>query len=134
MSRPTPAKKSTRAADFVTVACKLPQGLKVKIDEKNIEVHLHGSNSPYAVAGHGLTDVKKDVWDAITEHFAEHKGAKWLHNGTVFAHAQKESASDEAEDRAKVDAGFDQINPNDPSSVHRAVQIDGARDPGEGAA
>jgi len=104
------AKNDTkRSATTVTVACKLPMGLAVKLPDGS-HLHLHGANSPWAVAGFGLTQgVSSDTWDFIKQ---EHAGAKWLVNGFVFAQSEHDSAVDQAKDEAERKAGFEPIDPN----------------------
>ena len=130
------ATKISRSTEFVTIACKLPQGLHVKIATKNIDFTLHGSNSPYAVAGFGLTEVKCATWEAVVEFYKDHPGARWLHNETVFAQNKREVAVDAATERKGFDAGFEPIDPNNPTKAARTsamIQVEGSRDPGEGS-
>lgn len=96
-----------RSADMLTIACKLPQGLRIPLPEAP-DVVLNGSTSPFALAGHGMTDVKAETWAAIEEKYAE---AAWLKNEVVFAMGDKESAVDKAEDRQGVKAGFEPVDP-----------------------
>lgn len=104
------AKKDTkRSATTVTIACKLPQGLIVHLAE-GPSIHLHGANSPWAVAGYGLTQgVDVDVWEAIK---LQHADAKWLVNGFVFANGEHDSVVDKATDEKDRKAGFEPIDPN----------------------
>lgn len=130
------ATKPARSSEYVSIACKLPQGLHVKVPEKGIDIKLHGSNTPFAVAGFGLTEVKTQVWEAIVEFYKDHPGAKWLHNETVFAQNKRESAIEAAEERKGFDAGFEAVDPNNPSKAARTsamIQVEGSRDPGEGS-
>lgn len=99
-----------RSAAFVTVACKLPSGLHIHLhDDKRTVVKLHGTHSPYALMGHGMTDIPAEQWAAIEEKYAE---SAWLKNEVVFAMSEKESAVDKAEDRQGERAGFEPIDPN----------------------
>jgi hypothetical protein len=126
----------SKASAFVTVACKLPQGLHIVIPDQKIDVRLHGTHSPYAVAGFGLTEVKADVWAAIEAFYSTHAGARWLHNGTVFAQVKHESAAAAAKENVKHDAGFEAVDPNNPNKAANAsamIQVEGSRDPGEGS-
>lgn len=110
-------KQISASGDFVTVACKLPQGLLVKLpaigEQRERTVKLHGRHSPYAVADHGMTQVKADTWAEIQMVYAD---AKWLENEHVFAMKDPDSASDKADDRKAEDAGFNPIDPNDPNA------------------
>lgn len=129
-----------KAAEFVTVACKIPQGLNVVIKddagEPIINVHLNGPHSAFAVAGHGMTQVRAEVWQQIVDYYKTHSGAKWLHNESVFVMADPESAADKADDRKSLDVGYNPIDPNKPGERARtgvAIQVEGAKDPGEGS-
>lgn len=119
------------AAGFVTVACRLPQGLIIELPDGS-ELKLHGTASAFAVAGHGMTQVKEDVWAFVQ---TMHADAKWLTSGAVFAMENPGEAAAKAKERKDVDAGFDPIDPSDPnaglpSSVK--IQKDGEDDPGMG--
>ncbi len=127
--------KVKRSADIVTVACRIPQGLTVKLPSGK-EVFLHGAASNYATAGHGMTQVKRALWDEIVDHYKDHPGAKWLHNESVFVSGDRDSAEDQAEDRKNLDVGYNPIDPNKPGQKARTgvtIQVEGQRDPGEGA-
>ena len=115
----TPNVKSTKKAsgtDMVVVACKLPQGLEIPVPNSKERVKLHGSQSPFAVAEHGMTDVKADIWAAIEEFYAEFA---WLKNETVFAMRDKSSVVDKAEEREDEKAGFEPI---DPAALPKSIQ------------
>lgn len=96
-----------KTADLVTVACKLPQGLTIPLPD-GTELKLNGMHSPFAIAGHGMTDVKSGVW-AIVE--AEYADKAWLKNELVFAMGDKDSAVDKAEERQGEKSGFDPVDP-----------------------
>lgn len=110
--------KTAAASDMVTVACKLPNGLEIAVPNSKERVKLHGFNSPFAVADHGMTDVKADIWAAIEEHYAEFA---WLKNEAVFAMRDKKSAVAKAEEREDEKVGFEPIDPNKlPGSIQKA--------------
>lgn len=93
----------------VTVACKLPNGLH--LDHAGKRVTLNGAHHKDAVAGHGLTTVDKDFWDAWS------KAHEWYHpvkHKHVFAHAQESNTKAEAKERAKEKTGFEGIDPKNP--------------------
>lgn len=114
---------SKRSASTVTIACKLPQGLRVRL-ENGPEVHFHGANSPWAVAGYGLTQgVDVDTWEAVKAQYAE---ATWLVNGFVFANGDHDSVVDQATDEKDRQAGFEAI---DPKQMPGNIQVEGANDP-----
>lgn len=123
------ARKPAAPTDTLTIACKLPQGLHIKVPGTKIDIRLHGMHSPYAVAGHGMTrGIKAEDWAKVQEVYAE---ALWLKNEFVFATTTPESAADKAEEREKVNAGFDPIDPEDPASARGAgaIQPEGDPDP-----
>lgn len=103
--------RNSKTADMVTVACKLPQGLTIPLPD-GTTLTLNGTHSPFAIAGHGMTDVKSGVW-AIVE--AEYASAPWLTNELVFAMGDKDSAVDKAEDRKNEKTGFDPVDPLKPA-------------------
>lgn len=96
-----------RSADMLTIACKLPQGLSIPLPD-GAHLKLHGTHSPYALMGHGMTDVKAATWALVEEQHAE---SAWLKNEVVFAMGDKESAVDKAEDRVDAKAGFEPVDP-----------------------
>ena len=123
------ARKPAAPSDTLTIACKLPQGLDIQLPQHRIFLKLHGPHSPFAVAGHGMTrGVKAGDWAIIQDVF---KDAAWLKNEFVFAMPDPESAADKAEDREKVNAGFDPIDPFAPATARGAgmIQPEGEPDP-----
>lgn len=111
------------SAKYVTVACKLPQGLHIRLEDGQV-VKLNGSASPYAIGGYGLTqNIPADTWAAIQ---AQHAEAKWLVNEFVFANGDAKSVDAQAAEMAGENAGFDPIDPN---KLPDAIQPDGANDP-----
>lgn len=110
-----------RATEGLSIACKLPSGLHIKHESLGIDLKLHGSHSPYAVAGHGITrGVPVDTWNAIK---TLHADAAWLQNEVVFATTDPESAADKAEEREEARAGFEPI---DPEKLPRGIENPGA--------
>lgn len=106
-----------RSADMLTIACKLPQGLHIPLPDGS-KLVLNGAHSPFAIAGHGMTDVKADVWAGVEEQYAE---AAWLENELVFAMGDKESAVDKAEDNVDNKSGFEPVDPkNLPKGIAKA--------------
>jgi hypothetical protein len=128
-------RKSQSAGDFVSVACKLPQGLNIMHpDTGALLVKIHGCASPYAVAGHGMTQVRADTWALVEKHYgADGMNAKWLSSEAVFAMNKPEDASDKAEDLKDERRGFEQIDPRDPNSglpASMRIQAEGGEDKG----
>jgi hypothetical protein len=125
------ARKNVASTDTVTVACKLPSGLRIIIHEHNIDIQLHGAGSPFAIGGHGMTQgIPADKWAIVEE---VHKETKWLTSGAVFAMNKPQDASDKAVERQDVRIGFEGIDPKDPNSgLPRSmrIQADGEADLG----
>jgi len=123
--------KKRAGNDMVRVACKLPQGITVRIppvgDNRERFIKLHGRYSRFAVAEHGMTNVSADDWLAIQ---MCHADALWLQNEHVFALPDADSVADKAEERADVNAGFNKIDPKNPNETRGAsiIQPEGAAD------
>lgn len=111
------ARTSNKSADMVTVACKLPQGLTIPLPD-GTSLTLHGINSPFAIAGYGMTDVQAGVW-AIVE--AEYADKAWLKNEIVFAMGDKDSAVDKATERQSEKSGFEPVDPLKPGNITPAA-------------
>lgn len=110
-------RRNAKAQPGLTIACKLPTGLHIKIPELKIDLKLHGSHSAYEVAGHGMTrGVDAAMWAKIEAHYAD---AAWLKNGFVFASTSPESAADQAEEREDEKSGFEPI---DPDALPRGIE------------
>lgn len=103
--------KTARSAQTVSIACKLPQGLEIHLPDMPQPVKLHGFTSPFALAGHGITQgIPVDVWEAIKVRYAD---AAWLKNGHVFANGDPKDTNAEATERKGVKAGFEPVDPNE---------------------
>lgn len=125
------AQKKVASSDTLTVACKLPSGLHIQIPEHGISIKLHGSGSPFAIGGHGMTQGVNAAQWAIVEEI--HKDTKWLTSEAVFAMNKPQDASDKAVDQKDNRVGFEGIDPNDPNSgLPRSmrIQADGGDDLG----
>ncbi len=135
-----------RASQYVTVACKLPQGMVIPVQGLQHPIKLHGQHSPFAQFGYGMTEVKADVWEQILKQYGEKEGvnrqgekciipqAAWLANRVVFAHADTKSTTSEAKEREKHRVGFEAVNPRDkadPNFASGKIQNEGADDPGQ---
>lgn len=105
----------------VTVACKLPNGHVLHHGET--AVVLNGSNHARAVAGFGLTEnVDEGFYKAWEENARKNKYAPFM-AGLIFAHAKRDSAEAQAEEKEAVKTGFEPmpqeeagIKPNDKDS------------------
>jgi hypothetical protein len=70
---------------------------------------LHGAQSPYAIAGHGMTrNVPLADWQTVQ---ALHADAAWLRNEFVFMMRDPQDASDKAAEREDIPLGFEPIDP-----------------------
>ena len=119
-----------RSAKTVSIACKLPQGLTIHLNGQREPVTLHGANSHFNIAGHGITqNVPVETWEAIQK---QHAHALWLKNGFVFANSDGDDLQEEATDKKALKNGFEAIDPNAPDN-RSIIQPDGAQDPGEKA-
>lgn len=91
---------------FVTVGCKLPNGLHIDVQGKRAT--LNGANSSRIVGGYGLTQVDKDFWDAWVKDYADSPLVK---NHMVFAQGTESSAVSKAGEQADVKSGFERLVP-----------------------
>lgn len=129
------ARKNTSSGDTVTVACKLPQGLHIKLPEHGIDLKLHGAHSPYAIGGHGMTrGVNAAQWATVEAVFGETgMNAMWLKNESVFSMNKEQDASDKATDQKDNRVGFEQIDPRNPNNglpIGIRIQAEGGDDLG----
>lgn len=91
---------------LITVACKLPHGLEIRVGDKT-QV-LKGTNSALIIGGHGITEgVDKDFFDAW---MAANKESAAVINGLIFSHSKTESAKAEAAEKADNKNGFEGLN------------------------
>jgi len=119
-----------RSAKTVSIACKLPQGLTIHLTGQREPVQLHGANSHFNIAGHGITqNVPVETWEAIQK---QHAHALWLKNGFVFANSDGDDLQEEASDKKALRNGFEPIDPNSPDN-RGMIQPEGKQDPGEKA-
>ena len=124
------ATRKTSPADTVTIACKLPQGLRIPLPTTGGELVIKGSGHPGAHSGHGYTHgIPKEVWAEIEAHYGE---KAWFKNEHVFAMVQMEDATAKAQEREDVPAGFEAIDPNAPNKTRGAalIQPEGSPDLG----
>ena len=95
----------------VTVGCKLPSGLQLRIDDTLVV--LNGSNSSLVIGGYGLTEnVDKEFFD---KWMGVNKDAACVLNGFVFAQERTANAKAEAADNAANINGFEGLNPAAPA-------------------
>ena len=97
-------------AEFVTVGCKLPNGLIIHVGDD--KVSLNGQNSSNVIGGHGLTQVDKDFWDVWILDHADFTPVK---AGLIFAQSNEKKASSEAIEKEANLSGFEGLNPKAPA-------------------
>ena len=101
-----PQTQKTDAPAFVTVACKLPHGLKITVGERSIA--LRGANAPDAVVGFGLTTVPEDFWSEWSKLYRNYEPLK---KGLIFAHAKADDTRAEAGEKKDLKTGLEQLDP-----------------------
>lgn len=117
------SRKAAAGTDHITVACKLPQGLHIHLPDRR-QIKLHGSASPYAIAGHGMTrGIKASDWAEVEALYVD---AAWLRSEAVFAMRQEEDASAKATERKEENVGFNPIDPRNPSASGVSIRIEAA--------
>lgn len=130
--------QAPKAAKTVTVACKLPMGMLLHLQQsyKDSEQTPNGvrevtrhrkvgdgvtiagpampvgePNAPQKqiVGGYALTrGVDADFW---TQWLEQNKDASYVKNGIIFAAATRDAAEDKAEDQLKVKSGLEPLDP-----------------------
>ena len=139
-----------KSAEFVTVACKLPHGLILRLfrmvdaaepimgggmrqikraDPTGEQVHILGNAvaqnaAPHTtmVGGYALTyNVPKDFWDRW---LTDNKQSDMVKNGLIFAHVSTASATDESKEKAEIKSGFERLDPNAmPKKFEKATPV-----------
>jgi hypothetical protein len=110
--------ETRKSSKMVVVACRLPHGLAVPLPGHDAPVMLKGLNAPGSHSGHGFTNMKTETWEAIKTVYGD---KLWLKNKSVFAFADADSATDAAVERQDFQAGFNGIDPKDPSASVRGM-------------
>lgn len=99
-------------AEQVTVGCKLPNGLVLDVDGKQVAVAGFRSKEVRIIGGYGLTQVDKELWDAWLE---THKDQPYVKNSLVFAQENGNSARSQAKEQEKLKSGLDPLPQNNPA-------------------
>jgi hypothetical protein len=137
MARPKNSAQPSDAAGTVTVACRLPGGLRFE----NVPgvpggvLMIKGSNDEWALKmvedyeAHGLTSgVPQEAWDHIVNH-PYYKDSKWMRSGAVFATTKAKDAIKEAQDRGQTKTGFEGLDPEKlPAKIEDAAKAEAAKD------
>lgn len=95
--------------NFVTVACKLPHGLQIKVGDK--AVNLRGTNTPDAIGGYGFTLVDESFWK---EWLALYQNFQPVKKGLIFAHPKGRPARDQAKEQAEIKNGLEPLDASQP--------------------
>lgn len=112
----------------VTVGCKLPTGITIKVDA--VSVILNGTNSSNVIGGYGLT---QNVDKTFMEEWLErNKGIAMVRKGFVFIQKNEKEAVAKAKDNAENDNGMEAMDPEKPGKGLESADGDGntAKKPG----
>lgn len=93
-------------AQTVTVGCKLPHGIIIRVDKT--EVTLNGANKSNVIGGHGLTSVDKAFWDAWVK---DNSSFVPYARGMIFAKDNEREANAVARERKDEKTGFEGLDP-----------------------
>ena len=103
----------------ITVGCKLPNGLHIKVADR--VVTLNGANSSRIVGGYGLTTVDKDFYEAWAKEYAAFGQLK---DGLIFAQDKPADADAKAKDNAKRKSGLEPLDADKPAPGVKPVAKD----------
>ena len=111
----------------VTIGCKLPNGIWLKVGEKK-PVRINGwNNNVIQGAEHGLTEnVPADLWEAWLK---EHAESKLVKGGFIFASKNERETKAKAKDNKANKSGHEQLPKVKPTDAAGAL---GASDDREG--
>lgn len=135
MARPKKTRNTTPdrtdAAGTVTLACRLPGGLRFENVPDYGTLMIKGSNDQRALVmadeygHHGITTgFPADAWEWIQNHPFYSK-AKWLTSGAVFSTAKSKDAVKEAQDRGEHNVGFNGLDPEAlPAKIEDAAKAE----------
>lgn len=134
-------KTPTKTGETVTVACKMPHGLELRVFdmvdkrviapggsgtytvkeavERKTRVRLNGFAHPQdkaaiasVVGGYGLTfNVDKAFFDLWME---QNKDSDVVQNGLIFAHVRRENAEGKAREQKELKSGLERLDPAKP--------------------
>lgn len=103
-------------ASFVTVACKLPHGLHIKLGDT--VVTLRGSNSQEAIGGYGFTLVREPFWNDWS---AQYRNFQPVKLGLIYALPKGRDARAKAKEQAELKNGLEPLSPDRPIPGIKAV-------------
>lgn len=135
-NRNTSSAQPSDSAGTVTVACRLPAGLRFEgvPGMPGGVLMLKGSNDDWALkmadeyGEAGLTSgVPAEAWAYIENH-RYYSQAKWFKNGAVFAATKSKDVIKEAQNRADEKTGFEGLDPEElPAKIEDAVAAEAKR-------
>ncbi|HDJ1441608.1 TPA: hypothetical protein PPN70_004057 [Serratia rubidaea] len=99
-------------AEQVTVGCKLPNGLVLDVQGKQVKINGFRSKEVRIIGGYGLTSIDKDLWDAWLK---VHKNQPYVKNGAIFAQENGNSARAQANEQEKVKSGLEPLPQKNPA-------------------
>lgn len=108
----------------VIVACKLPNGLVLDLPGVEQRVRLNGSHHRELVAGHGLTEVDEEFWNAWVE---LHKDFEPLKKELIFAQKRESSAAAKAKEMKGNKSGLEGLDPEKPAPGIEPVNYEGKK-------
>lgn len=136
MARPKNTDKTfdgpSDSSGTVTIACRLPAGLRIENVPRHGTIMFKGSNDQRALqladeyGSHGLTSgIPADAWEWIQTTFAK---AKWITSGAVFAATKVKDVTKEARDRGDHNVGFNGLDPEElPAKIEDAAKAETLR-------
>jgi hypothetical protein len=116
------------AGETVTVACKLPSGLHLRVNGQTVTLrgcgHTFGNAPPGAASGgYALTpNVPLDFWEAW---LAINADSDVVRKGVVFSASKTVDARARAVEQAAVRSGFEGVNPQAPGDGLTQVLVGG---------
>lgn len=134
MARPrNSSNQPSDAAGTVTVACRLPAGLRFEgvPGVPGGVLMIKGSNDEWALKmmeeyeEHGLTSgVPAEAWDWVVNH-PFYSQSRWFKSGAVFATTKAKDAVKEAQDRGPTKTGFEALDPEKlPAKIEDAARAE----------
>jgi hypothetical protein len=117
-----PLRKFIMASSTVTIGCKLPNGIILRI-ASGASVTLNGATSSRIVGGYGLTpDVDKGFWEAWKKEYATFEPFK---NDLIFVQESVAKAKDQAREQADVKSGLEPLDKDKPAAGVQAENYEG---------
>lgn len=104
-----------RSAATVTVACKLPHGIWMEVQDGNkpkTRILAKGCNTSNVIGGFGLTEnVPADFFEAWIE---KNKSLKFVQRGQIWALNRSDSVRKKALEMAELKHGVERLDPDKP--------------------